>query len=259
MGNGLPEGIDLEKYLAQLAPPSLPDESWDPDNAPLYAVRTWKRNVAIATLAGLMTDPAFQGNGIRLDWLQCLAFAKAIGERKPSPEQYSAALNRGLEAARVLRLEDPPEDLWCDVIVTKHGAFRIFTGHWEAPGPYTQTLLDAFETLSAAPWKTAALTCAYALLRLSDELATRANVDRLTVGSGQAGDVLNVPDAETLKQLASRVRFTNDELQALGIERQQLEPFFLSKHHISNTSPPPYVAIARWSSIRYFRTRVRLP
>ena len=229
----MPDNFDIEQHLARLAPPSIPVEAWDRDNINVYAVRTWKRSFSVSVLAGMLTEPTLHANGIRLDWLQRLVFAKAGGERKPKPPELSRALNLGLDKARVLRLEDPTEDLFCDLIVSRHGNFRIFTGHWETPGPYTQTLLDAFEALPPAPQKDASLNCVYAILRLSDELARRANVDRLTQSGGEPAAVIDVPNAHALERLAARVRFTNDELAGLGIDRQALSPFVLETDHFS--------------------------
>jgi hypothetical protein len=228
-----PKRIDIEQHLARLAPPSIPLEAWTRDNVNVRAARTWNRSFCVSALAGLMTEPTLHANGIRLDWLQRLVFAKASGERKPKPSELSRALNFGLEKARVLRLEDPVEDLFCDLIVSRHGNFRIFTGRWETPGPYTQTLLDAFEALLPAPQKDAALNAVYAILRLSDELARRANVDRLTPSGGEPAAVIDLPDADALKGLAARVRFRNDDLAGLGIDRQSLSPFVLEAHHFS--------------------------
>src|SRR5450759_850099 len=107
-----PENFDIEQHLARLAPPSTPLEACTRDNVNAYAVRTWKRSFCVSVLAGLLTEPALHANGIRLEWLQRLVFAKASGERKPKPPELSRALNLGLDKARVLRLEDPPEDLF---------------------------------------------------------------------------------------------------------------------------------------------------
>ena len=234
MQQELPDKFDIEQHFARLAPPSIPVEAWDRNNVNIYVIRTWKRNFAVSVLAGLLTESALHANGIRLDWLQRLVFAKASGERKPKPAELSRALNLGLKEARVLRLEDPAEDLFCERIVSRYGNFRIFTGHWETPGPYTQTLLEAFEALPPAPQKDTALKCVYAILRLSDELARRANVDRLTPSGGEPAAVIDVPDADALKRLAARVRFTENDLVGLGIERQALSPFVLETHHFSN-------------------------
>lgn len=216
-----------EEQLARVAHPSIPIQSWDRGNVNIYSLRTWKQGFTVSTLAGLLTEARFHANGIRLDWLQRLAFAKAGGQRRPKHAELSRALNRGLEEARVLRLEDPVEDLFCQRIVSTRGDFRIFTDQWATPGPFTQTLLEAFEELPAAPQKEAALASVYAILRVSNELAQRANVDPFTPSAGVAGGIIDVPDHDELRQLAARVRFTTKDLLTIGVPRQALSPFVL--------------------------------
>jgi len=227
MQDQFPENFDIEKHFANLAPPSIPVEVWNRENINVYAIRNWKRARAATTLAGLLTDPSFHANGIRIDWLQRLVLSKAIGDKKPQAAEISRALNVGLVAGRVFRLEDPIEDLFCDFIATKHGNFKIFTGQWESAGPYTQTLLDAFEQLPQSLQKDAALESVYAILRLSEELARRSGVERLTISGGNPQAEVQVPDTETLNRLAARVRFTDIDLNSLGIDRRQLSPFLL--------------------------------
>jgi hypothetical protein len=170
--------IEIQQLLAALRPPSIPDEAFDDRDADVHQVRTWKKSFVVAVLAGLSTVPEYHANGIRLDWLQRLVLSKAAGQRKPTSDELSRALNAGLDRARVLRLEDPTEDIFCDLIATEHGNYRIMPGHWEAAAPYTQTLLDAFESLPNSPLKRDTLLSVYSLLRLSDAIAARANIGR---------------------------------------------------------------------------------
>ena len=179
-----PKEIDIESLMAALRPPSNPDETFNRDNVDLDKIRTWNRRFAVSVLAGLSTEPAFHANGIRLDWLLRLVFSKSEGRRKPQSAELSLVLNAGLDRASVLRLEDPIEDLFCDLIATPHGNYRIFPGQWEAAAPYTQTLLDAFESLPSGSLKRDGLKAIYSLLRLSDEIAERANVHRFTPSAG---------------------------------------------------------------------------
>ncbi len=231
-----PEDFDIERHLAGLAPPSIPVEVWNRKNINIYAVRNWKRGPATAMLSGLLTEPNLHANGIRIDWLQRLVLSKAIGDKKPQVAEISRALNAGLFAGRVFRLEDPIEDLFCDFIATKRGNFRILTGQWESAGPYTQTLLNAFEQLPPTPQKDSALESVYAILRLSEELARRSGVERLTLSGGNPQAEIQVPDAETLQRLAARVKFSDADLTSLGIERRQLSPFMLESSQL------PYIA-----------------
>jgi hypothetical protein len=148
-----PSEAEIQAFLAGLRPPEFPDEVFDSRETALGQIVDWKKSTASSLLAGLLTDPRFHANTIRLEWLQRLVLSKSAGKRKPQQRDLSTALNEGLDRANVLRLEDPIEDLFCDLIATGRGNFRIFVGVWEGAGPYTQTLLDAFETLPAGGLK----------------------------------------------------------------------------------------------------------
>lgn len=231
--------IDIEEMWAAMMPPSEPDSSFELSNANLQTISGWRKAHAVAILAGLTTEPNYYGNGIRLDWLLRLVIAKSSGQKKPKPADWSRVLNAGLERARVLRLEDPIEDLFCDTIATRRGNFRIFSGQWEAAGPYTQTLLDAFISLPASRLKADTLESVYALLALSDEIAERADVHRFSESGGDPMGVLSVPDADVLSALAKRVRFTDQDLIRLGIPESALSVFFLPAEnypHVSDRS-----------------------
>jgi hypothetical protein len=231
-----PESIDLEKILAAMAPPRIPDSAFDRENTDLFKIATWKRTFAVSVLAGLMTEPQYYANGIRLDWLQRLVFSKAEGQRKPQSEEIGRALNAGLERAKVLRLEDPSEDLFCNLITTPHGNFRIFNGHWEEAGPYTQTLLDAFQALPESSLKLNVLASVYAALRLSDELAERSGVVPLIETGGTPHGTMALPNIETLKRLARRVRFSDADLARQGIDKTALTAFVIEPRHFRYVS-----------------------
>src|SRR5690348_11866586 len=79
-----PQPPDFLKLLAAMAPPRVPDSAFDKENRDLFKIIGWKKSFAISVLAGLLTEPKYYANGIRLDWLQRLAFSKANGHRKPS-------------------------------------------------------------------------------------------------------------------------------------------------------------------------------
>jgi hypothetical protein len=136
-------------------------------------------------------------------------------------------LNEGLSQAGVNRLEDPNEDLLCDLIATKQGNFRIFPGQWEQATAYTQTLIEAFEMLPDASVKRDALHAARSLLILSDVIAQRAQVDRGTPSGGDTFGSIALPDDAALSQFAQRVRFSREDLKRLGVEPASLIPFVL--------------------------------
>jgi hypothetical protein len=157
---------EVLRMLAAMQPPDTPDFVFTTEHPEILACRRWHKVSAAAVLGGLQTDPQFGANGIRFDWLLRLVLAKAEGRQKPTRADLSRVLNRAFASARILRLEDPIEDLFCERICSERGVFRILSGQWESAGPYTQTLLDAFGVLPQSEQKKAALTSVYALLRL---------------------------------------------------------------------------------------------
>jgi hypothetical protein len=230
------DGIDVEKLLAAMAPPRIPDEAFSRENRDLSRITTWKRSFVVSVLAGLLTEPRYHANGIRLDWLQRLVFSKSKGQKKPGSEEISRALNAGLDRAKVLRLEDPSEDLFSELIITPQGNFRIFAGQWENAGSYTQTLLDAFAALPDGSVKQNVLSSAYAALRLSDELADRAGVVPLSDTNGIPQGKMGVPSIDKLRRLARRVTFRDADLGRLGIDKAALSPFIIERQQF------PYVS-----------------
>lgn len=203
------------------------------------ACRHWHKQTAAALLGGLQTDSQFHANGVRFDWLLRLVLSKANGRQRPTRFDLSRVLNVGLEKAGVVRLEDPNERLFCELIVSERGNFRIFAGRWESAGAYTQTLLDAFESLPNAAIKSAALTSVYALLRLSEEVANRADIDRDTLPGGSPMATIDLPSPAGLRHLADRVWFTDNEISRLGIVGTALTPYILAPDQFPYVSGVP--------------------
>lgn len=219
--------INLEEIFARMMPPDIPEKVFVAENAELSKISGWDKQYAAAVLSGLCTVPKFHANGIRLDWLLRLVLSKSEGAHKPTSQDFQRALNEGLSQAGVNRLEDPNEDLLCDLIATRQGNFRIFPGQWEQAAAYTQTLIEAFEMLPDAAPKRDALHAARSLLILSDAIAQRAQVDRGTPSGGDTFDAIALPDDAALSQFAQRVRFAHEDLERLGVEPASLIPFVL--------------------------------
>ena len=78
-------------------------------------VGKWDKQYAVAVLSGLSTVPDFHANGIRLDWLR-LFFEQVRGYLQNNLARFQRVLNEGLSQAGVNRLENPNEDLLCDLI-----------------------------------------------------------------------------------------------------------------------------------------------
>jgi hypothetical protein len=218
---------NMENVLEGIRPPATPDEAYSKDASAFSGLSAWNKRAAIATIAGLMTDPNYQVNGVRMDWLLRLVISKADGRRKPKRRDFAAILNEAFEKTGVWRLEDPVEDFLCDVVPTIRGDFLIFTGHWEHAAAYTQTVIQAFEALPDALIKSDALNRAYALLSLSDALARRAPMERHAVRAIVPWQKISLPSDGRISVLSRKVRFSFKELASLGIAYELLAPFTL--------------------------------
>lgn len=234
-----PATIDIDQILAALKPPRTPDETFDADNRELAAIVEWDRSLSVSILSGLLTEPGFFANGIRLDWLQRLVLAKSTGTRAPTSQNLASALNAGLARARVSMMEDPSENQFCSLIATPFGNFRIFNGQWLTPGPFTQTLLDAFLQLPDSKIKNLAVLSAYGALVLSEELARRAGVAASTETGGEPQGEIQLPSNDALDQLAARAKFSFDDIERLGVTRQMLSPYGIETRQLQYVGSYP--------------------
>ncbi len=237
--SNMSDNQEVENFLKSTAPPSTPIESWSDTNLELRQIVRWRRAHVALQLSGLLTVQQNQSHGIRIDWLQRLVLACATGRRKPTASDLSKAINGGLETAGVLRLEDPPEDMFFENIATSRGNFRIFIGQWESPGAYTQTLLNAFEKLPPGRPKTETLDSVYAILRVSEELALRSNLQDPRPTSHDPKGFMHVPNGNTMRRLVDRVSFSTRELTRLDISQDLLAPFTVDPDHYSDVFKRP--------------------
>lgn len=247
------EQIDIEALLARMAPPNAPVDALANSPELTQLLQNLDPIATVATLAGLQTEPQFQANLVRLEWATRLVLILARGERKPGRRDLHRLLNVVLDKARVNLLEDPIEDFFVEPVPTPEGDFLILSGTWEQAGFYTETMLSAFARLPNGEPKLDALHWAKALLRLSDALVRRADLQRRQVGSGDPKGVMNLPDQLKLNSLAKRVMFKWGELEELGFHPTDFYPFALPKGHIGEL-----VHAAPGDSILEFRPLVCL-
>ena len=222
---------NIEELMAAMRTPERPIEVDEFAGDALAAISQWKKSHTVAIIAGLLTEPRYQVNAIRLDWLLRLVLARSNGKLKPSRSAITRILNKAFKDARVVRLEDPIEDCFCEVVPTSQGDRLIFTGHWEHAAAYTDTVIQAFEHLGDHAIKHRALDVADALLRLSDALCKRAGVTRRAYDARAPWADMQLPSETRLKALIRRVRFTDDELAKLNTSKESLSAFFLDASH----------------------------
>jgi hypothetical protein len=231
-----PEQIDINALFARMAPPNVPADSIAGYPKLPQLLKNLDPIATVATLAGLQTEPQFQANLVRLDWAVRLVLALSRGARKPGRGEIHRLLNVALEEARVNVLEDPIEDFFVEPVPTPDGDFLLLSGTWEQAGFCTETVLSAFARLPDAERKRDALHWAMSLLRLSDALVRRADLERRQVGGGDPKGPFKVPGELNLRSLAKRVVFNWGELEALGLEALDFYPFTLHRDRIEELS-----------------------
>jgi hypothetical protein len=249
-----PEEVDIEALLARMAPPGLPSDVLASSPNLTKLLRDLDPVATVATLAGLQTEPQFQANLVRLEWAIRLVLALARGTRKPSRRDLHQLLNVALEKARVNLLEDPIEDFFIEPVPTTVGDFLLLSGTWEQAAFYTETLLSAFGRLPNGEPRSRALHWAIALLRLSDALVRRADLERRQIGGGDPKGRMQLPDQLKLRSVAKRVMFTWGELEQLGFERRDFYPYTLSIEQAAELLHAPL-----GNSVLDFRPLICLP
>lgn len=175
--------------------------------------------------AGLLSDPAYHANTLRLELLIKLFVAYSRGSRQPSTGDLDWLLNRELGSSSFSLMEDPIEDVFISNVTTQYGNRRIFEGTWECSDFYLQRILNVIETLPDDQDTIQLLLQVHALLRVSDEIADRLGLERYCQGSGEDKGTIQIPSAARLRTLKQAITFSHEELVRLGISPADLTPF----------------------------------
>ncbi|WP_419624454.1 hypothetical protein, partial [Thiolapillus sp.] len=182
----------------------------------------------VSKLAGLLTAPSFQANTIRIEILVHLAVTYCRGNRKPGITEIRNWLNRQLAKTDILRLEDPVEDVFVTNVETPEGNRRVFEGIWESNDYFAQVVLDTLGSGKAPQECHDLLAPAFALLRLSDCIAERLGLRRWHIEASMPKGIVRIAPATRLDDRARAVTFSQDDLEFLGLNREDLEPFILT-------------------------------
>lgn len=183
-------------------------------------------------VGGLMTLPKFQANSMRLELLAQLAVGACAGKKRPTHRHLGTWLNRQLGGSDVALLEDPAEDVFIVNVTTFQGDFRVFPGLWEE-GDYSTSLLLA--ALTQAPRSVAQkwMGPALALLRLSDVVVQRSQLERWHMEPSSPKSAMQIPPNLNLAGLGGRVKFSLSDLRRSGIDPAELEAFVLEESCLS--------------------------
>ena len=179
-------------------------------------------------ISGLLTEPSLHANTIRIELLIHLIIAYGSGIQKVKFRQIKSWLNQKLGSTMFSKMEDPVEDVFISNVMTKYGNARIFEGIWESSDFYLQRIYNIIQTLPDKLNTRILISEVHALLRLSEEIASRRRLDRFIMGGGKEEGSLKIPSWEILKSLSRTITFTLNDLKQLGISPTELTPFIFN-------------------------------
>lgn len=223
--------MDLEDFLQaaqsmQLGAPSLEQvavahPSLIADFAKLDAVKT------AATFGGLLTHPELQANCLTLEILIHLVLAYGHGRTMPMQGFFQKSFQILKDGYSGL-MEDPAEDVFVSLVNTSDGNFRIFEGLREANGFYLQRILNVVDTMPDTRGYNNLRSSINALLKLSDAVASRRALRENVLGAEFPAKTLPKGIARHLAASRHLVRFTEEDLRQLDIEKDELTRFLFT-------------------------------
>ena len=180
----------------------------------------------LACFGAMLTLPEFQSNNRRLEILIHLALMFARGRVAITPGKASAWFNQ-LDEGTCGRVEEPAEDVFVAPVALSSESFLVFEGTAEGNAFQTQVFLNALDDMPDRGAYLALKNSVRALLRVSQTLAERVGVDEFLVGNTVPASKIGKPGAEVWSQLMKNVTFSFDELDEIGVTRQELQPFII--------------------------------
>ena len=204
----------------------------DPAN-PAYAelardMARYDRRSCVASIAGLLTEPAYQTAALRLELLLHIAGRFCVGTRRVTKRALARWVNEVLGKDYVRRMEDPVEDVFVSNVVGGGGNYRVFEGTWERNDEHLQVLLDLVYFHRLGRERLQLRRSLEALLLVSEALAARAGLPRWATTNQEfpATEILRrIPELGALQR---RVTFASADLAKLGVDVRLLEPFVLT-------------------------------
>lgn len=177
-----------------------------------------------ATFGGLLTDPRVQANCNRIESLVHLATAYCNGRSAVTQHFVSRAFKQ-IGNGYSGDMEDPSEDVFVSLVNTAGGNFRIFEGIREGTGFHLQRILNIVETMPKTPGYGRIAESIAALLSLSEEIARRSCVRENELGQEIPLYELPRGTANEIALRRSLIRFSDDDLASLRVNKSSLTPF----------------------------------
>jgi hypothetical protein len=179
----------------------------------------------VRILSGLLTCAECHANTIRLEALIHLAVSFAEGRKTPNRSDISKLVGSMLRGTGLLMMEDPLEDVFVSNVIDGTGNHRIFEGIWERNDYWLQSLLKVLCALPDNSDYRSMMRSIRALLKISEAIADRNDLQRNTEGGGEDKGQIYLPPWEELLAYSRNVVFTPLGLEELGINASDLKPF----------------------------------
>lgn len=178
-----------------------------------------------ALVAGLLTEPSFHANTLRLEMLVHILIVYAGGSKKPKHRHISSWLNTELGSSKLVYLEDPIEDVFISNVTTEEGNVRIFEGIWESNDFYLQRFVNVLNTLPDDHEARQLKREVRAILRISEEIAARRGLNRFSSGGGLDKEKIAIPLMQAMESLCRAIEFSPEDLEQVGILPTDLTSF----------------------------------
>ncbi|MDF4024636.1 hypothetical protein P3W24_06655 [Luteibacter sp. PPL201] len=183
----------------------------------------------LALIGALLTLPHHQSQCLRLERLVVLARFCCKGVEMATLDdaaRWFAAFEDTAEA----RAEDPAEDVFVTLVANPHGDYRLLEGIWEAAGFYTQCVLDVVDGMPDGPNYRPVKKAIQSMLRLSDLVCARSNLQRYQEGSTGRHAALDTGGLGE-QDLRHRVTVSGHAMRKAGIILRDLAPFIMDDVH----------------------------
>ncbi|SNT46988.1 hypothetical protein [Pseudomonas nitroreducens] len=179
---------------------------------------------SVALLSGILTEPDYQSNVLRLELLIALAFVHARGDEQPRLED-AARWFELIGQSRASCGEDPAEDVFVTLVTNSRENFLLLEGLWESAGFYTQCMLDLLARMPDAAKYNRLRDEVRALLVVSDLVCQQAGLSRYQIGSDEVVPKLDLDALPSAKALQRRVTLPFELLAKHGVRPDHLAPF----------------------------------
>lgn len=208
------------------------DEATEANRKLCADLSRFSRLQAVALLSALLTLPEYQSNCIRLELLIALAVMHCHGQKTPNLNDVGRwYLDIGKSPC--VNSEDPAEDVFVSLIQTEDADYRMLEGIWESAGFYTQRVVNVIATMPQEGHFASLKRTVRAMLMVSEIICERAGLHRYQQGSDFRHATIATGEIGRRDALIERTSIRYPDLEARGVLKEELAPFFLHKQALT--------------------------